>query len=78
VKLSEIAEATGCSKAYPSDIRGGKWTPHLSTWGALAELIGISLEHDVQQKRGLLARIAFAVAFLHWTIIVLSVNITCQ
>jgi len=38
VKLSEIAEAAGCSKAYASDIRRGKWTPHVSTWAALAEL----------------------------------------
>ena len=35
VKLSEIAEAAGCSKAYASDIRRGKWTPHVSTWAAL-------------------------------------------
>jgi hypothetical protein len=40
VKLSEIAEAAGCSKAYASDIRRGKWTPHVSTWGALSELAG--------------------------------------
>jgi CRISPR-associated endonuclease Cas1 len=38
VKLSEIAEAAGCSKAYASDIRRGKWTPHVSTWAALAAL----------------------------------------
>jgi hypothetical protein len=38
VKLSEIAEAARCSKAYASDIRRGKWTPHVSTWAALAEL----------------------------------------
>ena len=38
VKLSEIAEAAGCSKAYASDIRRGKWTPHVSTWGVLAGL----------------------------------------
>jgi predicted transcriptional regulator len=39
VKLSEIAEAAGCSKAYASDIRRGKWTPHVSTWRALASKI---------------------------------------
>jgi CRISPR-associated endonuclease Cas1 len=38
VKLTEIAEAAGCSKAYASDIRRGKWTPHVSTWGVLAGL----------------------------------------
>jgi CRISPR-associated endonuclease Cas1 len=39
VKLAEIAEATGCSKAYASDIRRGKWTPHVSTWAALGALV---------------------------------------
>jgi hypothetical protein len=39
VKLSEIAEAAACSKAYASDIRRGKWTPHVSTWAALAALV---------------------------------------
>jgi hypothetical protein len=41
VKLSEITEAAGCSKAYASDIRRGKWTPHVSTWRALAELTSL-------------------------------------
>ena len=40
VKLSEISEAIGCSKASASDIRRGKRTPHVSTWGALKELSG--------------------------------------
>jgi CRISPR-associated endonuclease Cas1 len=39
VKLSAIVEAAGCSKAYASDIRRGKWTPHVSTWRALAKLV---------------------------------------
>ena len=38
VKLSEIVEAAGCSKASASDIRRGKWAPHVSTWAALAGL----------------------------------------
>ena len=38
VKLSEIVEATGYSKGYASYIRAGKFTPHVSTWPALAEL----------------------------------------
>jgi hypothetical protein len=41
VKLSEIAEAASCSKASASDIRRGKWTPHVSTWGALGQLVGV-------------------------------------
>ncbi len=48
VKLSEIVEAIGCSKSSASDIRRGKWTPHVSTWAALARLVGISLEDDVR------------------------------
>ena len=28
MKLPEIVEAAGCSKASASDIRRGKWTPH--------------------------------------------------
>jgi hypothetical protein len=40
VKLSEIAEAAGCSKASASNIRRGKWTRHASAWAALAQLLG--------------------------------------
>jgi transcriptional regulator with XRE-family HTH domain len=42
-KLSEIAGAAGCSKAYASDIRRGKWTPHVSTWKALARLARVDV-----------------------------------
>jgi CRISPR-associated endonuclease Cas1 len=41
VKLMDIAEAAGCCKASASDIRRGKWTPHVSSWGALADLVGL-------------------------------------
>jgi CRISPR-associated endonuclease Cas1 len=41
VKLSEIAEAAACSKASASDIRRGKWTPHVSTWAALGALVRV-------------------------------------
>ena len=40
VPLAEIMEAAGCCKASASDYRRGKRTPHASTWGALAALIG--------------------------------------
>jgi hypothetical protein len=43
VKRSEIAEAASCSKAYASDIRRGKWTPHVSTWGALGRLVSLEV-----------------------------------
>jgi CRISPR-associated endonuclease Cas1 len=38
VKLSDIVAATGLSKGYASNVRAGKWTPHVSTWPALARL----------------------------------------
>jgi hypothetical protein len=41
VKLAEIIEAAGCSKASASDYRRGKRTPHVSTWEALADLVGV-------------------------------------
>ena len=43
VKLMDIAEAAGCCKASASDIRRGKWEPHVSTWAALAALVGETL-----------------------------------
>ncbi len=43
VILSEIAAAAGCSKAYASDIRRGKWTPHVSTWSTLATVVGVEV-----------------------------------
>jgi len=42
IPLAEIARAAGCSKAYASDIRRGKWTPHVSTWKALSKLVGVT------------------------------------
>lgn len=39
VKLAAIVEATGLSKGYASTVRAGKWTPHVSTWPALAALV---------------------------------------
>jgi hypothetical protein len=43
VPLAEIMEAAGCSKASASDYRRGKRTPHVSTWGALGELVGVEV-----------------------------------
>jgi hypothetical protein len=42
-RLTEIAEAAGCSKASASDYRRRTWTPHVSTWAALAELAGLEV-----------------------------------
>jgi hypothetical protein len=42
IKLAQIMEATGYSKGYCSTIRAGTWTPHVSTWPALAALVGLS------------------------------------
>ncbi len=41
MKLSEIVEATGLSKSYASQVRAGKFTPHMSTWAALTRLVEI-------------------------------------
>jgi transcriptional regulator with XRE-family HTH domain len=44
VPLAEIIEAAGCSKASASDYRRGKRTPHVSTWPALAKLLGVQAD----------------------------------
>jgi hypothetical protein len=38
-KLSAIMEAAGISKAFASQVRSGRFTPHVSTWPALAKLV---------------------------------------
>jgi CRISPR-associated endonuclease Cas1 len=43
MKLTEIMQATGYSKGYCSTIRSGRWTPHVSTWSALAGLVGLDM-----------------------------------
>ena len=43
VPLRDIVEAIGCSKASASDIRRGKWSPHMSTWGTLGRLVSLEL-----------------------------------
>jgi len=40
---SGIASATGCCKATASGWRNGRTTPHVSTWPALARLVGVEL-----------------------------------
>jgi len=40
VKLAEIMAAAGISKGYASQVRAGKYTPHVSTWAALGQLAG--------------------------------------
>ena len=49
VKLREIVEATGLSKGYASTIRAGKFTPHVSTWSALGELVGVEVVRSAAQ-----------------------------
>jgi CRISPR-associated endonuclease Cas1 len=43
VKLADIMKAAGISKGYASQIRAGKYTPHMSTWGQLAMLTGLQV-----------------------------------
>jgi hypothetical protein len=49
VKLSAIVEATGLSKGYASTVRAGKWTPHVSTWRAFAELVSVETSAAVTE-----------------------------
>ena len=49
VKLSEIMEAAGISKAYASEVRRGIYEPHVSTWGALSGLV--SSAQEIQERR---------------------------
>ena len=39
VKLVEIMEAAGISKAFASQVRAGKFYPHVSTWESLSSLV---------------------------------------
>ena len=39
VKLVEIMEAVGISKPCASQVRAGKFHPHVSTWEALRSLV---------------------------------------
>jgi hypothetical protein len=50
VPLTEIAGAAGYSKASASDIRRGKRTPHVSTWGALASLVGVEYSAQLASR----------------------------
>jgi hypothetical protein len=43
VKLADIMEAAGISKSYASQVRAGTYTPHVSTWEALARLAGVRI-----------------------------------
>lgn len=40
IQLTAITEACSCSKGFASDVRRGRWRPHVSTWPALASLVG--------------------------------------
>ncbi|MGH9172477.1 MAG: CRISPR-associated endonuclease Cas1 [Acidimicrobiales bacterium] len=48
VKLSEIVAATGISKSYASQVRRGLFTPHVSTWQALGQLVSLDLRGRLQ------------------------------
>jgi hypothetical protein len=50
IDRAPIAESgASYEKAYASDIRRGKWTPHVSTWVALAKLVGIGADEFVTE-----------------------------
>jgi hypothetical protein len=50
-RLFEIAETAGCTKASASDYRRGKRTPHVSTWAALGELVGVGINVTLDETR---------------------------
>jgi hypothetical protein len=49
VPLAEIMVAAGCCKASASDYRREKRTPHVSTWAALAGLVGVGAAEFVAE-----------------------------
>jgi hypothetical protein len=50
VRLADIMKAAGVSKSYASTVRAGKYTPHVATWGALANLVGVGMLVTVQDS----------------------------
>jgi CRISPR-associated protein Cas1 len=42
VTLAEIMRVTGLSKGFCSRVRAGQFTPHISHWAALADLVGVA------------------------------------
>lgn len=46
IKLAQIMEAAGVSKGFALDIRRGRYSPHVSTWPALAKLVGAPQPQD--------------------------------
>lgn len=51
VKLAEIMAAAGISKGYASEVRSGTYTPHISTWSALAALVGVEIGDERAHSR---------------------------
>lgn len=54
VKLAAMVEATGYSTAHCSALRAGKWTPNVSTWPALARLVGSTITPGGEAVRAVL------------------------
>jgi len=46
MRLSEIMEAAGISKAFASQVRAGIYMPHISTWESLRALIKANTSTD--------------------------------
>jgi CRISPR-associated endonuclease Cas1 len=51
LKLREIQEAAGCSKSYASDIRSGKYLPHVATWAELAAIASYTFLVNMSSRR---------------------------
>lgn len=52
VNLADIMEAAEISKGYASQVRAGKFTPHVSTW---TKLLGIAANPTVDRRRAIRA-----------------------
>jgi hypothetical protein len=43
IRLAVLSEVTGISEGHCSELRRGQYVPSVSTWPALAELVGLDL-----------------------------------
>jgi len=50
ITISTLSSALGVSESYAADIRAGRHRPHPRHWKALAELTGLSVVPNVQNK----------------------------
>jgi len=71
VKLSDIVEAAGLLEGVASNIRRGKWTPHVSTWPALVGVLSAAggLVGNVGDTVSILSLVALPIIVIVWRIL---------